>query len=88
MTPEELEDVLEVLNRIHRSGAPVRGFRPGGFDEGDVSMNGDERGQSLLRRATLPELEVPRLGVGERPCAMGLERLPARLTSCFEVTHD
>ena len=55
---------------------------------GDVSMDGHKGGEPFLGRTALPEIEVPRLGVGRRRRPVRLHRLPASPASFLKVSHN
>jgi hypothetical protein len=72
---EHLEHVLEVLDRIQPSA--LRGpVVPTGLHQFDVAADRHQRGEALLRRHRLPEVEVPALRVLEARGAMGHDAPP------------
>ena len=54
----------------------------------NVPMDSEEGGKALLRSPPLPEIEIPRFGVGGRPCPVPLHGLPASPASILKVYHN
>jgi hypothetical protein len=88
MSGEQLQNVFEILDSVHPSATWSRRLALGGLDPGDVSIDGDQRGKTLVRRPPLPEIEVPRLGVGRRARPVRLYCLSASPASFFKVYHN
>jgi hypothetical protein len=83
MPVEELEHVLEVMDRVHDSRLLAVGF-----SQFHVAVDGDQGRQAFLGCVALPELEIPRLGVFVGASAVGDDALSTQSASVFESSHS
>ncbi len=60
---EQFEHVLEISDRIHRSGLFRGGELARGNNQINVSPDRHESGEPLLRGLALPKLEIPCFGI-------------------------
>jgi hypothetical protein len=70
MPVEELEHVLEIMDRVHDSR-----LLASGFNQFHLAVDGDQGRQAFLGCVALPKLEIPRFGISVGASAVGDDAL-------------
>jgi len=89
MSRQQVQDVFEIADRLHERS--TTGTFASSRDCGEVSAESDQRGQTLLRGLTLPELQIPPVSFRKTARAMGGDdafALPCSLLDAHLSEHS